>query len=241
MPYQHLVVCMGKREIGHIKTAGQSKFCAEGWGAGHNPKSWVTLNTIRTQVTKGRASPCPTEQSSERKETGCITAPPPEQGNNDRSMVERGAASRIICCSQCVCVHMCVQHLWEFLRLYRAPETFGPSCFLVCCCNLTPLLTVGKNLVRSLQQREAICSQNMRSEQIQSWRVCQTGVTEPRPLPVIINLFAVLYLSSHFTFSSAAPFSGLLGDTEMFFFPCWRRGDRRRKGNGGRPGENRVP
>lgn len=92
---------------------------------------------------------------------------------------------------------------------------------------LTLLLTVGMNLVHSLQQRKAVYSQNMRSEQIQSLRVCQTGVTEPRPPPVIINLFAVPYLSSHFMFSGAAPFSGLLGDREMLFFPCGGRWEKR--------------
>lgn len=137
------------------------------------------------------------EQPSGRKGTGCITAAPLEQRNNNGSMGERGAVSRIICCSPCVCVcicvcvYMCVQHLWEFLRLYRAPGTFGPSCFLVHCCNLTPLLTMVMNLVLSLQQRKAIYSPNVHSELIQSLRVCQTGVTEPRPPPVVINLFTV--------------------------------------------------
>jgi len=44
------------------------------------------------------------------------------------------------------------------------------------------------------------------------------GVTEPRPPPVIINLFAVLYQRSHFVFPSAPPFSGLLGGTEILLF-----------------------
>lgn len=132
----------------------KASFVLEGWGVGHSPKPWVTLNTIwiLTQVTKGRAGPCLTEQSSKRKGAACITAAPPQQGNNDRSMVERGTVSRIICYSWCVCVYICVQHLWEFLRLYRATETCGPSCFLVHCCSLTPLLTVGMNLVPSAEK-----------------------------------------------------------------------------------------
>lgn len=92
---------------------------------GHNPKSWVTLNSIwtLTQVTRGRAGPCLTEQPPERK-----GAAPPEQGNNDRSMVERGAADHLL---QLVCmsVYMCAapmgiteivqsaRDLWPFLLL----------------------------------------------------------------------------------------------------------------------------
>jgi len=43
----------------------------------------------------------------ERKGTGCIIAASPEQGNSDRSRVEGGVVSRIICYSWVVCVCMC--------------------------------------------------------------------------------------------------------------------------------------
>lgn len=64
-----------------------------------------------------------------------------------------------------------------------------------------------------------MCSQNVCSAQIQSVPGCQAAVTEARPLPVIINPFAVPALSSHLMLSAAAPFSVLLGDRERLFFP----------------------
>lgn len=72
--------------------------------------------------------------------------------------------------------------------------------------------------LESLQKRKAVCSQNMCSAQIQSVPGCQAAVTEARPLPVIINPFAALALSSHLALSGAAPFSALLGDWERLLF-----------------------
>lgn len=101
----------------------------------------------------------------------------------------------------------CVQHLWECLRLYRTPQTSGPSCSVVHCCNLTPLLMLVMNLVLSLQQKKAIYSHKCVVSKFNHLCVYQTEVSEPRPLAVIINLSAALYVSSHFTLSAAAPFS----------------------------------
>lgn len=65
-----------------------------------------------------------------------------------------------------------------------------------------------------LQEGKAVCSRNMCNAQMQSVPGCQAAVTEARPLPVIINPFAALALSSHLALSGAAPFSALLGDWE---------------------------
>lgn len=61
MPSQHSAVCMGKGEIGHIKTAGESKFCAGRMGSraqsqalGHSEHH---LDTYTGHQRQGRSLP----------------------------------------------------------------------------------------------------------------------------------------------------------------------------------------
>lgn len=130
MPSQHSAVCVGRGEIGHIRTAAESKFCAGRMGSGHDPKSRLTLNAFGTltAVTKGR---------TERKGPGHIAAAPPEKGNNDGWMVERGTASRIICCSWCVymCIYVC--STYGIPEIVQSARDLWHSCFLFLCCHLT--------------------------------------------------------------------------------------------------------
>lgn len=92
----------------------------------------------------------------------------------------------------------------------------------------------------SLQQRKAVCSQNLCSAQIQSVPGCQAAVTEARPLPVIINPFAAPALSSHLVHSAAAPSLHSWG-TGKGSSSSWGWGAGRVRGSGVRPGGKRVP
>lgn len=82
-----------------------------------------------------------------------------------------------------------------------------------------------------LQQRKAVCSQNMCSAQIQSVPGCQAAVSEARPLPVIINPFAAPALSSHLALSGAAP-SLCSWETGKGSSSSWGWGAGRMRGSG---------
>lgn len=92
----------GEGEIGHIKIAGESRFCAGRTRSGHTHETWAALSTFRyCQRSQKAAQIVVCLQCSERKGIGCVTAVSQEEEDNGRWVVERGAVSSVVYSKLC--------------------------------------------------------------------------------------------------------------------------------------------